>query len=127
MKTLGLTSIVLGALLLSACGGSGSNDGISNKNSVVIYEDLPGGVCESTAMRDALAVAGFQDFNVKETGRSTTCKTYGKTEGVNCFLYLWPERGNFNCVVGVNSARQGKVVSESDVYEALEIAESKLQ
>ncbi|HIP29039.1 MAG TPA: hypothetical protein EYG82_07685 [Sulfurovum sp.] len=128
MKKLGLTGIVLGALLLSGCGGSGSSDGISNKKVVIIYEDLPGGICESAQFRTNLAAAGFQDFNVKETGRSTTCKTYGKTEDVNCFPYLWTgDRGNYNCVVGANSARQGKVISESDVYETLEIAESKLQ
>jgi len=128
MKKLGLASAVLSMLLLGGCGGSNNTDTIKSKKFVIIFTNAQAGACETSALRDQLAVAGYQDFDTRETSLDTRCATFGKVTDKNCKYIAWTGTpGNVNCVVGVNSIRTGKLASDADMYETFEILESALQ
>ncbi|MCF6244773.1 MAG: hypothetical protein L3J43_07020 [Sulfurovum sp.] len=126
MKKLTLTSVVLGALLLSACGGSDDTDPMRAKKGIIIMELVQAGICETSAFRDELAQGGLQDFITRETGTDTTCATYGKTERVNC-RYVASNTGPVNCVIGFNSTTAGSIPDNVSMYETFEILESEFQ
>jgi len=126
MKKLGYIGVAFATLLLSACGGSGSSDSIASKKIVIIFTYAQAGVCETSTFRDLLAQEGYQDFTTRETSVSTNCATYGKTYKRDCD-YITGHAGNVNCVVGVNSIRQGKLIGDVSMYDTFEILESELQ
>ncbi len=88
------------ALLLSACGGFGSSDSMSDKDYIVILRNVPAGICESTLYRDTLKGYGFKGILTEETATDTSCETYGKSnDGQYCAEELY-DNGEKNCVVG---------------------------
>jgi hypothetical protein len=132
MKTLGLTTVVLSALLLTGCGGGGSKgDPIKKKNYVVIWTEVQVGRCESQDFRNILIQAGASnDVIVKETAMNTSCATYGKQNNGNECYMAYVGGGDRNCVAGFNgytgSNKQTKLIGEIELSDISNIVASEI-
>ncbi len=88
IKKLGLTTLVLSALLLSGCGGSGNKsqsitEQISNHDGVFIIHGAKKSFCELVS--DSLVENGdIKDIIIDSPANTVNCSTYGKNEGIDC-------------------------------------------
>jgi len=110
MKKLGLTTIALSTLLISACGGGGGgkkSDPMNEKNYIIIETFVPAGICESNEFAQELRDGGLRNFITRETDSSTSCATYGKrNDNIECDMnYIGG--GTKNCVTGFNEIPAG--------------------
>jgi hypothetical protein len=110
IKKIGFAA-ALSALLLSGCGGGGSSDPKSIKDSkiVVILKNVSTGICESKEYRDLLSKE-LTGVLTEERSTSVQCSDYGKTNGRDCAIryYTGSNRGNKACVVGAEGERSKK-------------------
>jgi len=116
-KTLSLTGLILGSLLLSGCGGSDTNP-MNDKKYIIILKNVPSGICESTEYRNILSekLAGVL---TEEKPNSIQCSDYNKkNDRVECGVdyYSGSNPGNVACVVGLDGEKlnkQAKIVGAS--------------
>jgi len=126
IKTLGLTTIALGTLLLSGCGGGGSSDPMKDKHYIIIETSVPAGICESNQLAQELAKTGLRNFITRETDSSTSCATYGKSnDNKECAMDYIGE-GTKNCVIGFDDIPAGynslsKRTTSIELYETREL------
>ena len=124
IKTRGLKTIALSALLLWGCDGDNSNDPMKHKKYIIINTSVTKGVCESQTFRNTLTAIGFKDFITRETDTSTTCQTYWKQDdGKECIIN-YVGIGNYNCVIGFNILDTGlypKQTEASELYDVIEL------
>ena len=101
--------ILITALIsITAC-GSNSNETLEDKENIVILQNIPAGVCESTEYSVALEAVGFSDYITKETSKDVTCEDYGKSvQDGNCAImpYYSTVKDTVNCVIGYNPAHE---------------------
>lgn len=102
--------ITLCTILIVATGCSPeSNENISDKENIVIVQNIPAGVCESSEYSIALEAIGFNDYITQETNKDVTCEDYGKsTKEKNCAIipYYTTLTDTVNCVIGYNPAHE---------------------
>jgi len=88
MKTLGLATITLSALLLTGCGGGGSKhktkmQEITERDGVFIIHSTKESMC--SLFTDAVKKeSGVKDVIFDSPANTVNCSTYGKVEGSNC-------------------------------------------
>ena len=126
IKILGLTSIVLSSLILSGCGGGDSKNPLNDKNYIIVYTELPAGVCESTDLRTDLSAAGLENFITEETDNTTSCETYGKRNDDTECAMSYVGGGSKNCVIGFDTIPAGfaKQTTEIKLFDTVEILSS---
>jgi hypothetical protein len=134
IRKLSLTTLTLGALLLSGCGGGGggSTDPMNDKNYIVIISNVAPGVCESEELQLALSETGLRDFLTRETDNTSSCATYGKNnDGEQCTIDL-SGTGDRNCVVGFNEIPPGyrgltRQTTPEKLYNTMELISVNFQ
>jgi len=111
MKKLGLTTIVLAALLLTGCGGGGKNSSntnqpqtikeqIKSRDIIVIFHNYPDDVCTSQRLKDTLNNNTTTNIITNIVNNNVTCKSYGRNSETcteNSF-----SQGTNACVVGAD-------------------------
>jgi len=120
IKKLGLTTLVLSALLLSGCGGGSDKNPINDKKYIVILKNVPSGICESQLFKDRLS-ENLRGVLTEEKSNTVNCGDYGKkNDQVECDVeyYSGVTTGNVACVVGTDGSmynKQAKVL-EGSIY-----------
>jgi hypothetical protein len=131
MKKLNLASVLLSALLLSACGSSSgnSNSALSSKRGILIYTNSSPGACEKEDTRQLFYNQGYRGLLLKEISNNSRCETFGRTSGNTCAVYPVPDNpnGSVACAVGFDSYVGTKSTEDIAIYETFEILESELQ
>ena len=110
IKKLGLTTLVLSALLLSGCGGGSDKNPMDDKKLIVIMKNVPAGICESQAYRDILS-EDWRGVVTEERANSVSCGDYGKrNDEIECGIryYSGTTTGNVACVAGTDGSRYNK-------------------
>jgi hypothetical protein len=88
IKKLGLTTVILSAILLSGCGGSDNKsqsitEQISERDGVFIIHGTKKSFCELVS--DNLVENGdIKDIIIDSPANTVNCSTYGKKEGIDC-------------------------------------------
>jgi hypothetical protein len=133
IKKLSLTTLTLGVLLLSGCGGSSdSTDPMNDKNYIVIISDVAPAICESDEFQLALSDIGLRNFLTRETDNTTSCDTYGKNNNGDECAIDFSGTGDKNCVVGFNEIPPGyrgltKQTTPLELYNAVELISVNFQ
>ena len=127
LKKIGLTTLTLSALLLSGCGGGGSDKNpMDSKNYIVILKNVPSGICESQIYRDLLS-ENLNGVITEERSNSVHCGDYGKNnDQIECGIeyYSGAESGNVACVVGADELKynkQARIVGNSSFPSMIDI------
>ena len=127
MKNLGLATLAVSIALLTGCGGGGGDsDPMKDKNYILIYTNIPTGICESDILASELSSDGLRNFITRETDTTTSCATYGKAnDGVEC-ASGFIGGGNTNCVIGFNEIPPGynglaKQTEPVKLYDTMEL------
>jgi len=101
-KILGLTSMVLGSLILSGCGGNSTRT-VSDSKNILIIQNTIKGICESTIAREELSKK-LTNLITKELPSGALCSDFNKIEGENC-VYEDDNEGNVDCAVGFDDLK----------------------
>jgi len=109
IKKLGLTTLVLSALLLSGCGGGSDKNPMNDKKYIVILKNVPSGICESQLYRDELS-RELRGVLTEEKSNTVNCGDYGKrNDEIECGIeYYSGANGNVACVVGADGMKYNK-------------------
>jgi len=109
IKKLGLTTLVLSALLLSGCGGGSDKNPMNDKKYIVILKNVPSGICESQLYRDELS-RELRGVLTEEKSNTVNCADYGKrNDEIECGIeYYSGATGNVACVVGADGMKYNK-------------------
>jgi len=137
IKTLGLTTIVLSALLLSGCGGSKKNttENIKEKDVILIFHDVYNGNCQKKEDELKNRLEGMQkeglrakDVTVDTVTQNVNCTTYGRSnDGLTCTEETLGQ-GTETCVITYNISQNKnlKQMGNENVSDLAEIISSEL-
>jgi len=111
IKKLTLTTTLLSALLLSGCGDDKKNtEEISDREFLMIVQNVTVGECESAEARDELSLY-LTNVVTQEVSSGATCSSYNKIEDINC-LYEDANEGNKDCLVGFDDVKEDYKLSK---------------
>jgi len=134
MKTLGLTTIVLSALLLTGCGGGKGGDKkdsttnqMKEKHGIIIFHNFPSDKCkDQNIINDFATEAVAKDVITSVESNDINCQYYGRENNINETAYykVCAEIDTglnlpHSCVYGFNDASNGGGISlETDLIIA---------
>jgi len=105
IKKLTLTTALLSTLLLTGCNDDKkSTEDVSDREYLMIVQNVIAGECESAEARDELSLY-LTHVITQEVSSGATCSDYNKVEDINC-LYEDANEGSKDCLVGFDDVKE---------------------